>query len=155
MGKLALDDIDREILRALQENGRNTVKEIASRVKLSVTPVFERIKNLERAGYIKKYVAILDAEKLDRGFSVFCNIRLNKVSSDVAAEFVERINDIPEVSECYSVTGQYHFMLRVRVPDMQYYRDFVMNVLGKIDTVASVDSSFVMNEDKCTHAIVV
>lgn len=154
MGKLSIDDIDRVILRSLQENGRFTVKEIAKRVNLSVTPVFERIRHLERAGYIKKYVAILDPEKLDRGFSVFCFVKLNKVSREVADEFVERVNNIPEVTECYSVTGQHHFILRIRVPNMQYYRDFVMNVLGNIDSVVSVDSSFVMNEEKCTNAIV-
>lgn len=155
MAKNSIDAIDREVLRSLQENGRLTVKEIAKRVGLSVTPVFERIKRLEATGYIMKYIALLDPEKLDQGFSVFCNVRLNKVSSKVAAEFVKRINEIPEVSECYAVTGQYHFMLRIRVPNMEYYHNFITNVLGDIDSVAAVDSSFIMSEEKCTHAIVI
>ncbi len=148
-----LDEIDVNILRILQENSHLSVKEIAAQVNLSSTPVFERVKRLERTGIIKKYVAVLDAEKLNMGFSVFCNVKLRSIRHEVVDAFARRICECPEVSECYSVSGQYNFMLRVRVPDMQAYRQFLLKVLGEIDSVASVDSSFVMSEEKSSHSI--
>ena len=89
-----LDKTDLEILRTLQENARLTTKELASRVSLSPTPVFERLKRLESKGYIKKYIAILDAEKLHRGFIVFCNVKLRRINRDIAAEFTQMIQTI-------------------------------------------------------------
>lgn len=148
-----LDSIDLKILRIIQENSNLSVKEIASRVNLSSTPVFERIKRLERTGVIKKYVAVLDADKLNMGFSVFCNVKLRSISHDTVNAFARRICECREVTECYSVSGQYNFMLRVRVPDMHAYRDFILKVLGEIDSVASVDSSFVMSEEKNSYSI--
>ena len=86
--------------RTLQENARLTVKELALQVNLSSTPVFERLKRLESSGYIKKYIAVLDAEKLNQGFVVFCNVKLRKMNRDIAAEFTRIVQGIPEVTEC-------------------------------------------------------
>ena len=102
-----LDKVDFEILRTLQDDGRLTMRELASRVSLSSTPVFERLKRLEANGYIKKYMAVLDAEKLNRGFVVFCNVKLRRMNRDIAKDFVERIKDIPEVTECYNTSGSF------------------------------------------------
>ena len=102
-----LDKVDFEILRTLQDDGRLTMRELASRVSLSSTPVFERLKRLEANGYIKKYMAVLDAEKLNRGFVVFCNVKLRRMNRDIAKDFVERIKDIPEVTECYNTSGNF------------------------------------------------
>ena len=97
-----LDKVDLQILRTLQENARLTTKELAARVSLSSTPVFERLKRLENGGYIKKYIAVLDAEKLNQGFVVFCSVKLRRLNRDIAAEFTRIIQDIPEVTECYN-----------------------------------------------------
>ena len=86
-----LDQTDLKILRILQQNARLTNKELAAQVNLSTTPVFERLKRLERNGYIKKYVAVLDAEKLNRGFIVFCNVKMRRLSKEIARDFMERM----------------------------------------------------------------
>ena len=99
-----LDKVDLQILRTLQENARLTTKELAARVSLSSTPVFERLKRLENGGYIKKYIAVLDAEKLNQGFVVFCSVKLRRLNRDIAAEFTRIIQDIPEVTECYNLS---------------------------------------------------
>ena len=143
-----LDKTDLEILRTLQENARLTTKELASRVSLSPTPVFERLKRLESKGDIKKYIAILDAEKLHRGFIVFCNVKLRRINRDIAAEFTQMIQTIPEVTECYNVSGSYDYLLKIHAPDMKYYQEFILNVLGSIDCLGSIESTFVMDEVK-------
>ena len=106
-----LDKTDLQILRTLQENARLTTKELAARGSLSSTPVFERLKRLESGGYIKKYIAVLDAEKLNQGFEVFCSVKLRRLNRDNAAEFTSLIQGIPEVTECYNISGSYDYLL--------------------------------------------
>ena len=153
MNETVLDAVDLDILRCLQENARLTTNELAARVKLSTTPVFERLKRLERSGFIQKYVAILDAEKLHRGFVVFCSVKLKQMTRDTARAFVSVIQDIPQVAECYNISGEYDYLLKIHAPDMKYYNEFIINVLGTIDSIGSILSSFVMNEIKNTHAL--
>lgn len=143
-----LDHIDIDILRLLQNNARLTTKEIAARVHLSTTPVFERIKRLEEKGYIKKYIALLDADKLNRGFTVYCCVKLRRIAQDIVNNFATVIEGIPEVIECYNISGEYDFLLKVCAPDMEYYRQFVLNVLGSIENIGSLSSMFVMAEIK-------
>jgi Lrp/AsnC family leucine-responsive transcriptional regulator len=149
----ALDKTDLQILRIMQDNSKLTTKELAARVNLSTTPVFERLKRLETEGYIKKYVAILDAEKLNCGFVVFCNVKLKRLNRDIAAEFTRIVQDIPEVAECYNVSGEYDYLLKIHAPDMKYYQEFILNVLGTIDSLGSLRSTFVMAEVKHNHGI--
>ena len=153
MNESVLDAIDLQILRAMQENARLTTKELAARVNLSTTPVFERLKRLEKNGYINKYVAVLDAQKLGRGFTVFCSVKLKQMNRSVARDFISVIRDIPQVAECYNISGEYDYLLKIQAPDMQYYNEFIINVLGTIDSIGSILSSFVMNEIKNTHAL--
>lgn len=153
MTEIVLDQVDLQILRALQENARLTTKELAAKVNLSTTPVFERLKRLEREGFICKYVAVLDAEKLGRGFMVFCSVKLKQMNRGIARDFISVIRDIPQVAECYNVSGEYDYLLKIQAPDMKYYNEFIINVLGNIDSIGSILSSFVMNEIKNTHAI--
>ncbi len=153
MSEIVLDSVDLQILRALQENARLTTKELAARVNLSTTPVFERMKRLERSGFIKQYVAVLDAEKLGRGFTVFCSVKLKQMNQAIAHDFISVIRDIPQVAECYNVSGEYDYLLKIQAPDMRYYNEFIINVLGNIDSIGSILSSFVMNEIKNTHAL--
>ena len=149
----SIDSIDLKILRILQDNARITTRVLAEKVNLSTTPVFERLKRLERNGYIKKYVAVLDAQKLDQGFEVFCSVKLKQMSRDVANGFTSVIGDIPQVTECYNISGEYDYLLKIHAPDMKYYNEFIINVLGTIDSIGSILSSFVMNEIKNTHAL--
>lgn len=153
MTDISLDATDLQILRALQENARLTTKELAARVNLSTTPVFERLKRLERNGFILKYVAVLDAEKLGRGFTVFCSVKLKQMNRDVARDFIGVIRDIPQVAECYNISGEYDYLLKIYAPDMKYYNTFIINVLGSIDSIGSILSSFVMDEIKNTHGL--
>ena len=148
-----LDQTDLKILRILQQNARLTNKELAAQVNLSTTPVFERLKRLERNGYIKKYVAVLDAEKLNRGFVVFCNVKMRRLSKEIARDFMERMLNIPEVTECYNISGQFDYMLKIHAPDMRYYQEFVLNQLGTIENLGSLESTFVMDTVKLEYGI--
>ena len=153
MSEIVLDNVDLQILRALQENARLTTKELAAKVNRSTTPVFERLKRLEKSGFICKYVAVLDAEKLGRGFTVFCSVKLKQMNRGVARDFISVIKDIPQVAECYNVSGEYDYLLKIQAPDMKYYNEFIINVLGTIDSIGSILSSFVMAEIKNTHGL--
>lgn len=148
-----IDSTDIQILRCMQENARVTTKELAAKVNLSTTPVFERLKRLEREGYIQKYVAVLDAEKLNQGFVVFCSVKLRQMGKEIARDFTSRIKDIPQVTECYNVSGEFDYLLKIHAPDMKYYNEFLINVLGTIDSLGSVQSAFVMNEIKQSNGI--
>ncbi|MBU2905968.1 Lrp/AsnC family transcriptional regulator [Arenibacter algicola] len=148
-----LDKIDIQILKLLQNNSNLTTKDLANKVNLSTTPVFERIKRLEKNGYIKKYVAVLDAEKLDKGLTVFCNITLKQHTREIGNKFVKDIVAIKEVTECYNVSGDYDFLLKVMVKDMKHYQDFVLNHLGSIKNIGSAHSTFVMGDIKNTYAV--
>ena len=148
-----LDQTDLQILRTLQNNAKLTTKELAEAVHLTPTPVFERLKRLERQGYIRKYVAVLDAEKLGMSMVVFCKVKLRHMNRDIAADFVSRIREIPEVTECYNTSGDYDYLLKVRARDMRQYQEFVMNKLGTIDSLGSLESTFVMDEVKHDYGI--
>ena len=148
-----LDKVDLQILRTLQDNARLTTKELAARVSLSSTPVFERLKRLENSGYIKKYIAVLDAEKLNQGIVVFCSVKLVRLNKDIAFEFTRIIQEIPEVTECYNISGDYDYLLKIHAPNMKYYQEFILNVLGTIDSLGSLRSTFVMDEVKHDYGI--
>ena len=149
----SLDHIDLQILRTLQDNARLTTKELAARVHLSTTPVFERLKRLEAQGYIKKYIAVLDAENLNRGFLVFCRVKLRRLNKEIVEEFTGIIREIPEVTECYNISGSYDYLLKIHAPDMKYYQEFLLNVLGTIESLGSMESTFVMDEVKQVYGI--
>lgn len=151
--KYSIDATDLQILRELQRNARLTTKELAARVNLSTTPVFERVKRLERDGIIDRYVAVLNAEKLNQGFVVFCQVKMNRLGRDIAADFNRMVKDIPEVTECYNISGQYDYLLKIHAPNMKYYQEFVLNVLGSIPHLGSLESTFVMDEIKHEYGI--
>lgn len=148
-----LDDTDYQILRTLQKNAKLTTKELADAVHLTPTPVFERQKRLERNGYIKKYVAILNAEQLGKGLLVFCKVKLKQINREIADDFERRIRHIPEVTECYNTSGTYDYLLKIRATDMKEYQQFVLNKLGVLESLASLESVFVMSEVKHTYGI--
>lgn len=146
-----LDAIDKEILKMLQEDAHITHREISLKLNLTTTPIHERIKRLEKEGYIKKYVALLDKEKLDKGLIVFCNVSLKQHTNVNGRKLVTEIQSIPEVVECYNIAGDYDFLLKILVKDMPAYQKFVLGVLGTLKSIGSVKSIFVMGEIKhCT-----
>jgi Lrp/AsnC family leucine-responsive transcriptional regulator len=148
-----LDEIDLQILRILQKNAKLTTKELADAVRLTPTPVFERQKRLERQGYIRRYVAVLNPDKLGLGLLVFCKVKLKQINHEIADAFTRRIQRIPEVTECYNTSGSYDYLLKVRARDMKQYQEFILNKLGDIENVGSIESTFVMSEVKQTHGI--
>lgn len=143
-----LDNTDLQILKHLQENSDISIKDLAAKLFLTATPVYERIKRLEREGYIMKYVALLNKEKLNRSMIVFCNVRLKEHAKNVGANFVKDIVALPEIIECYNIAGDYDFMLKILVADMASYQDFVMNKLSTIENIGNTQSVFVMGEIK-------
>lgn len=148
-----LDATDIKILKALQENAKLTTKELAERVNLSLTPVFERQRRLEREGYIRRYVAELDPEKLGSNLIVFCSIKLKQHTKENGLRFMEAINQIETITNCYNISGDYDFMMKIYVRDMKHYQDFVLNTLGSIDAIGSLHSTFVIGEVKNTGTI--
>ena len=150
-----LDAKDIDILRALQENARLTNKELASKVHLSTTPTYERVRRLERCGFIRQYATIIDADKVNRGFTVFCSVKLRQINNDRANAFTEMIESLPEVTECYNISGSFDYLLRVQAPDMRSYQQFLLNVLGRHENIASLESTFVMEEIKHQYSVTV
>lgn len=143
-----LDEKDVDILRALQQNARLTNKELAAKVHLSTTPTYERVKRLERLGVIKQYATILDAGKLNKGFAVFCSIKLRRLNSEMATAFTDMVKELPEVTECYNISGSFDYLLRIHASDMKHYQQFLLNVIGRHDNISRLESTFVMEEIK-------
>lgn len=148
-----LDATDIKILGVLQKDSKLTTKEIAKLVNLSPTPVFERQKRLERDGYIKRYTAELAPEKLGCNLIVFCSIKLKQHTKENGFQFMEAINQIDTITNCYNISGDYDFMLKIYVQDMKHYQNFVLNTLGEIDAIGSLHSTFVIGEVKNTNSI--
>ena len=148
-----LDEIDLQILRILQKNAKLTTKELADAVRLTPTPVFERQKRLERQGYIRRYVAVLNPDKLGLGLLVFCKVKLKQINHEIADAFARRVMRLPEVTECYNTSGSYDYLLKVRARDMKAYQEFLLNKLGEIEHLASVESTFVMSVVKQDNGV--
>ena len=152
--EIALDDKDYAILNLLQQNARITVKEIADKIHLSTTPVHERIKRMEANGVIKQYATIVDNIKVKKGLMVICYVSLKQHSKNAGAKFIRIINELNEVIECYSISGEFDFMLKVVCEDMNAYYDFHVNKLSAIENIGHVQSVFVMGVIKQTHQLV-
>ncbi|WP_295125162.1 Lrp/AsnC family transcriptional regulator [uncultured Chitinophaga sp.] len=148
-----LDQTDLQLLRLLAADAKITTKDLAAKVNLSPSPVFERIKRLEAGGYIKGYIALINAEKLNYGLIIFCNIRLKHHDKTIGNDFVSDIMRLEEVVECYNISGDYDFLLKVYARDMKHYQDFVFNKLGSVTSIGSTHSTFVMCENKNTYNI--
>ena len=151
---LALDTKDMAILKLLQENARITVKEISQKIHLSTTPVHERIKRMEENGVIKQYVTLVDQNKVDLNLMVICYVSLKEHSKNAGASFIRNINALHEVIECYSISGEFDFMLKVVCKDMNTYYDFHVNKLSQQENMGNVQSVFVMGVIKETNQVV-
>lgn len=153
-GNILLDNKDLAILRLLQDNARITVKEISEKVHLSTTPVHERIRRMEAAGVIKQYVTLVDPNKVKKGLMVICYVSLKQHSKHAGDKFIKTINQLDEVIECYNISGEFDFMLKVVAEDMNAYYDFHVNKLSSIENMGNVQSVFVMGVIKDTHRVV-
>ena len=149
-----LDKNDLAILRLLQENARITVKEISEKIHLSTTPVHERIKRLEQNGVIKQYATLVDHAKVKKGLMVICYVSLKEHNKNAGIKFIKAINQLNEVIECYNISGEFDFMLKVVEENMDSYYDFHVNRLSQIENMGNVQSVFVMGIIKQTHQLV-
>ncbi len=148
-----LDRTDILILRELQKDAKLTTKELAAKVNLSPSPVFERQKRLEREGYIKKYIAVVDPIKTGNGIMVLCNVRLKQHSKEFSQRFTAVISQIDEVVECFNTSGDYDYQLKIYARNMQDYQEFVLGTLGDLDCIGSLHSIFVIGEVKNTLSV--
>ncbi|WP_144282300.1 Lrp/AsnC family transcriptional regulator [Chryseobacterium echinoideorum] len=149
------DEIDKKLLQFLQKDGKQTTKELSHKLNLSVTAVYERIKKLENSGVISKYVALVDKTKIDRRFLVLCHVRLTQHKKEFVMQFEREIMDLHEVTECFHVSGDYDYILKICVKDMEDYRNFMLTKLTALQHIASTHSAFTISEVKNTTEIVV
>ena len=150
---MKLDEIDRKLLGLLQEDCKKTTKEYALHLNLSVTAAYERIKRLEKTGVIAKYVALVDRKKVDRAFVVLCHVKLVQHTKAYVLQFEKEVQALYEVVECYHTSGDYDYILKIYVRDMEAYRDFMVTKLTALNHIGSTQSSFVINEVKHTTRI--
>ena len=151
---MKLDQKDLAILKLLQHNARITVKEISDKVHLSTTPVYERIKWMEELGVIKQYATLVDHSKVRKGLMVICYVSLKQHNNTAGTKFIRAINEMDAVIECYSISGEFDFLLKVVEEDMNSYYDFHVNRLSEIENIGNVQSVFVMGVVKQTHVMV-
>ncbi len=150
---MKLDDLDKRLLSQLQANCKKTTKEYANELGLSTTAVYERIKRLERDGVIQKYVALIDKRSVSVDFTALCHVKLSQHIKEYVLQFEREVLQLEEVSECYHVSGDYDYILKVHVADMVAYREFMVTKLTALNNIGSTQSSFVINEVKVTTAI--
>lgn len=150
-----LDETDKKLLHLLQENAKYTIRELAEKLFLTTTPVYERIRRLEREGVIKGYSAILDKTKVGRGLTVFSSVTLKEHSTRFIERFEEEILHFPEVQGCYHCSGAFDFLLKVLVPDMESYQQFISKQLASLEYIGNVQSYFVMKEIRDSAEVIV
>lgn len=150
-----LDTTDKKLLMLLQEDSRRTTKELSLKLNLSVTAIYERVKKLEREGIISRYVALLDRNKVKKGFVVFCHIKLVQHTKEYLTKFEQEVTRLDEVLECFHVSGDYDYILKIYVADMEEYREFMVTKLTTLQHIGSTHSTFMISEVKNTNVIVV
>jgi len=143
-----MDKVDRQIVELLQRNAKLNIKEIAAELKMTKTPIYERIKRLEREGIIENYVAVVNRKKLPSSMIVFCSVRLMEQRLEEIEKFEKAILDIPEVLECYLMGGASDFLLKVLVKDLEAYHRFSSGKLAALPNVSQIKSFFVLDEVK-------
>jgi DNA-binding Lrp family transcriptional regulator len=148
MSQEPLDKIDRSILNKLQRNARITHKELAKEMGLSTTPVFERVKKLERKGVIRNYVALVDNRKIDKNLIAFVSIKLNRHSKGELMNFESSIKKLNDVMECYHMAGTTDYFMKVAVKDMYDFQKFIVEKLSAIENIGQIDTMFILREIK-------
>ncbi len=149
------DSIDRKLLYLLQKDSKVTTKFLSLQLSLSATAVYERIKKLEKTGVIEKYVAVLNKEMVHKDFMVLCHIRLVQHSNEYLTEFESEVVKLDEVLECYNVSGEYDYILKVIVKNMKEYREFINSKLTRLQHIGSTHSTFIISELKNSTEILI
>ncbi len=149
---MTLDLVDKKLLSILQSDTKKTTKELSLKLNLSATAVYERIKKLEREGIIDKYVALINRDKIAKGFVVFCHIKLIQHSKDFLTTFEREVVQLLEVLECFHVSGDYDYILKICVENMEAYREFMVTKLTTLQHIGSTHSTFMISEVKNTTA---
>ena len=150
---MQLDNIDKKLINLLQNDSKQTSKKLSLQLNLSVTAVYGRIKKLEKAQVIKQYVALIHKNKIDKSFLVFCHIKLIQHAKEYVTTFEREIIKLDEVSECFHVSGDYDYILKIHVKDMEAYRDFMLTKLTALKHIGSTHSIFTIGEIKNSTAI--
>jgi len=148
-----MDLIDKKLLQLLQTDSKKTTKELSIKLNLSVTAVYERIKKLEREGIIDKYVVLVNRSKVDKGFVVFCHLKLIQHTREFLTKFESEVVKLPEILECHHVSGDYDYILKIAVKDMEAYREFLVTKLTTLEHIGSTHSTFMISEVKNTTLI--
>lgn len=148
-----MDSIDKKLLILLQKDSKKTTKELSLTLNLSVTAVYERIKKLEREGIIKNYVALINRSKVDKSFIVFCHIKLIQHTREFLTKFESQVVKLSEILECHHVSGDYDYILKIAVRDMEEYREFLVTKLTTLEHIGSTHSTFMISEVKNTTVI--
>ncbi len=146
-----IDEIDLKLLNLLQDNSRITIRKLSEKLFLSTTPIYERIKKLEKSGLIKQYITLLDPKKIERNLIVFISINLSKHTKEVVEAFEKAVARLDEVSECYYISGNFDFLLKVYCKDMDAYHDFLTDKLSVIENISQFYSSFVLTNSKLSY----
>lgn len=149
-----MDVTDKKILEILQENAMMTAKEMAEKLSLTTTPIYERIKKLQNSGIIKQYVALLDADLLGKSIIVFMNITIKDHHSEKRDEFVKQMELLEEVTEFYHTSGSFDFLAKVRFSDIKTFRDFLVNEVASIHNISDIESQIVLEEIKYSTKII-
>jgi len=149
-----MDEYDMKILDFLQIDAKLTAKELASKLSLSQTPIYERIKKLEKSGAIKGYVAILNANVVNKNLIVFMNITIKEHGNIKRNKFIEDISKLKDVSELYHTSGAYDFLAKVRFSNVREYRDFLVNHIAQQENISDIDSQIVLEEIKYSTRII-
>ncbi|MEC4003622.1 Lrp/AsnC family transcriptional regulator [Flavobacterium sp. SUN052] len=150
-----MDTTDKKLLELLQNDTKKTTKELSLKLNLSVTAVYERIKKLEREGIIEKYVVLLNRNKINKGFVVFCHLKLLQHTREFINQFEKEVVRLTEVLECFHVSGDYDYILKICVKDMEEYREFMVTKLTTLQHIGSTHSTFMIGEVKNTTAFMV
>jgi len=150
---MQLDNIDKKLINLLQNDSKQTTKKLSLQLNLSITAIYERIKKLEKAQVIKQYVALIHKNKIDKSFLVFCHIKLIQHAKEYVTTFEREIIKLDEVSECFHVSGDYDYILKIHVKDMEAYRDFMLTKLTALKHIGSTHSIFTIGEIKNSTAI--
>lgn len=151
--RMKLDEIDKQLLQQLQKNSKVTNKELSNKLNLSVTGIYERIKRLERNNVISDYVALVNPENVEKSFMVFCQIKLVQHTKAYVMKFEAEVTKLEEVVECYHVSGEYDYILKILVKDMEAYREFMISKLTSLDHIGSTQSTFIIGPVKSTTAL--
>ncbi len=146
-----IDETDCKILNILQKNSRVTIKELSEKLNLTTTPIHERIKKLENKGYIKNYITLIDPKLVGKGLAVYISVSLKDHAKETVEEFEKQMNRLDEVMECYYISGNFDFLLKIQCGDMDDYHQFITKKFSTIKNITQFYSSFVMAEAKLKY----